>query len=136
MTVQAGAVLDLQPAPCDVPVHLSVLAKDQLVASVESPFDVAFDGDIGRLQQSLDLGSIGDLDVASHAKLAFGPPTLGQVALVGQFPFQNVVWPHLKPTEPITLRILGSLDRRAFCDCLLYVHELESPPPGLTAPVG
>src|SRR6266850_2324856 len=52
------------------------------------------------------------------------------VTVVGELAFQAVIRPHREPTKPIFL-VLGSLDRRAFCDCLLYVHELESPPLGL-----
>ena len=47
------------------------------------------------------------------------------VAVVSQLAFQAVVRPHREPPQTITLGldvVLGSLDRRALCDCLLYVH--------------
>ena len=131
MAVQAGAVLDLEPAHRYVPDQLRAPAQYQLVARVEGAFHVALDRDVRCLKQGLDLGPGGNIDIARHAKFAFGSPVDVHGAVVSQLAFKAVVRSHREPTGPITLFVLGSLHRRAFCDCLLYVHELESPPHGL-----
>src|ERR1700675_2766560 len=87
VTVEACAVLDLQPAHIDVTAQLCVLAEDQLVACVEGAFDVSLDRDVGSLQQGLHLRAGGNIDVARDAKLALGTTVQVHVALVSQLAF-------------------------------------------------
>src|SRR4029077_10062769 len=121
MPVHAGAVFDLQPARRYVAGQLCPPAQEKLVPDVGRSFDVPLDGDVGRLEQGLHLGSRRNLDVARHAKLTFGAPVDVDGAVVCELAFQAVIRPHRELALPIALLILGSLDG-AFCDCLLYVH--------------
>src|SRR5260370_39776295 len=75
VAVQAGAVLDLQPARLYVAVQFRLLPQGEVVACREPAFDLALDVDILSLDQSLDHRPVSDLDVAAERQLAFGAAT-------------------------------------------------------------
>jgi len=134
MAVEAGAVFDLEPANCYVPLRFAFFAQDQLVPGCEGTFDVTLDRDVRRLEVRLDLCARRDIDVASHMELAFGAPVHVHMALIpSACPSRLSFGPIVNFRSPSRLESwswaapIGVL----FCDCLLYVHELESPPLGL-----
>src|SRR5258708_17974942 len=135
VAVQAGAVLDLQPAHLYVAVQLRLLPQGELVARREPALDFAFDGDVGSLEKGLDDRSVPDLDVAPDPKLTFGVPTVdGHVPAVGQLAFKAVVRAERELLLlSITLRVglAISLHMRALRNGLLCFHQPKSPRLGI-----
>src|SRR5947209_605614 len=130
VAVEAGAVLDLQPAHLDVSVQLRRLSQRELVAGGELALDLALDGHVLALEQCLHDRPVSDLDVAAESELAFGVATVdGHAAAVRQLAFQAVVRAERELLEPITLGVglAVGLDRRALRYRLLCFHAPASP---------
>src|SRR5216684_8427880 len=63
VALQAGAVLDLQPAHLYISVQLRLLPQGELVAGRQPALDLALDGHVGSLKKGFHDRSAPDLDV-------------------------------------------------------------------------
>src|ERR1700681_3751048 len=72
VAVEAGAVLDLQPAHDDVAAEPCVLAQGQLVLHIDSPLDLSPHVHVGRLDRDPRCRSLRDVEISGDLDLAFG----------------------------------------------------------------
>src|SRR5260370_22832842 len=105
VAVEAGAVLDLQPARLHVSAQLCRLAQEKLVAGRQLTLELTFDRDVGALEQGLHDRAGPDLDVAADSKLAFGSTAAldCHVAAIRQLDLEAVVGAERDSLEPIPL---------------------------------
>src|SRR4029077_10992315 len=124
VAVQAGAVLDLQPAHLDVSVQLRRFAQRELVAGGELALDHALDGDVGGLDQGLHDRAIPDLHVATDSKLAFSVPAIDRhVTAVVQLALEAVVRAERELLLSLALGVGLAVRVRALSHGLLCIHE-------------